>query len=83
MPQKNLKVKWVVLYGVEVYTPYVIDGGAVATYGFVSPTNHEVQTVRERSKDFFTEQGKSILIQRFLFNVNYNMKIGKRLYLYR
>ena len=41
MLQKNLKGKWVVVYGIEVSTPYGIDEDTVAAYEFVSPTNHE------------------------------------------
>ena len=77
MIQKNLKGKKVVLYGIEVSTPYVIDEGTVATYVFVSPTNHEGQTIRERRREFLTERGKSIHSPRFVFNGNYNRKIRK------
>ena len=58
MLQKNLKGEWVVLYGIEVYTPYVIDEGTVAAYVFVSTTNHEGQTIRARGEEFLTELGK-------------------------
>ena len=46
--QKILKGAWFVMYGIEVSTPYGIDEGMVATYGFFSPTNHEGQTIRVR-----------------------------------
>ena len=58
MLQKKMTGKWVFLYGTEVSTPYGIDEGTVVTYGFVSTTNHEVQTIRARRKEFLTEQGK-------------------------
>ena len=52
MLQKNLKRKWVVLYGIKVSTSYGINEGTVATYGFVSPTNHEGQVFGARRKPF-------------------------------
>ena len=76
---EKLKGKWVVLYGIEVYTPYVIDEVMVETYVFPPPTNQELQTIRARRKEVFTEPGKSIHSPRFFFNENYNRKIGKRL----
>ena len=81
--QKNLKGKWVVLYGIEVSTPYGVDQGTVATYGFFSCTNHEGQTIRERRKEFCTERGKSVHSPRFVFNGKYNRKIRKMLYSYQ
>ena len=33
---ENPKRKWVVMYGIEVYTPYRIYEGTVAAYGFLS-----------------------------------------------
>ena len=39
MLQKKLKGKWVVLYGIEVSTPYVIDGFTIVTYGLFLPQN--------------------------------------------
>ena len=52
MLKKTLKGKWVVLNGIEVSTPYIIDEGTVATYVFFSPINHEEKNIRER-KDIF------------------------------
>ena len=83
MVHKKLKGKWVVLYVIELSNLYGIDEGVVATYGFVSTTNHARQTIRKRRKGFFTERGKSIQNPRFFFNGNYNMKIGKSLYSYK
>ena len=37
MLQKNLKGKWVVIYGIEVSTPYGIDEGMLSTYRFFLP----------------------------------------------
>ena len=53
MLQKNLKDNWVVMYGIEVYTPYGIDKCAIATYGFVSPTNHEGKYQAEEEGIFY------------------------------
>ena len=83
MLQENLKFKWVVLYGIEVSIPYVIDEVTVSKYYFVYLTNHEGEMVRVRRKDFLTELGKSIHITRFVFNGNYNKNTGKRLYPYK
>ena len=52
MLQKNIKEQWVVMYGIEVSTPYGIYEDMVATYGFVSPTNHEGQTIRAKRNIF-------------------------------
>ena len=38
---ENLKVKWAVLYGIEVSTPYEIYEGTLATYVFVYPSNNK------------------------------------------
>ena len=81
--QKNLKEGWVVIYGIEVSTPYVIDKGMLATYGFVFTTNHGVQIIRDARKEFLEERGKSVQSARFVFNVNYNGKIGQMLYQYK
>ena len=40
MLQKSLEGKWVVVYRIEVSTPYGIDEDTVAIYGFISHTNH-------------------------------------------
>ena len=58
MLQKMLKGKWVVLYDIEVSTPYGISEGTVVTYGFVSPTKHEGQTIRSSRKEFLIERRK-------------------------
>ena len=50
--QKNLNRQWVVLYGIDLSTPYVIYKVTVAIYGFIYPTNNEGQTVRARRKEF-------------------------------
>ena len=71
------------MYGIEVYTLYGTNEGMVATYGFVSTTNHARQTIRKRRKGFFTERGKSIQNPRAFFNGNYNMKTRKSLYSYK
>ena len=69
MLYKKLKSKWVVMYEIEVSTPYGIDEctvaiyGTVSTYGFVSTTNHWVQTIRATRKDFFTELGNQFRVQ--------------------
>ena len=82
MLQKNLSGKWIVLYEFEVYTPYVINEGMVETYGLVSPTNHEVQTIRARRKNFL-QNGLSQSRVQGLSSIGFlNRKIGKRLYSY-
>ena len=50
MLQKNLKGKWSVLYGIGLSTPYGTNECTVSTYVFVSPANHEGQTIRESRK---------------------------------
>ena len=55
----------------------------LAIYVFFSPTNNERQNIRYIRKDFLTEEGKSIQSPMFVFNVNYNRKIGKRTYTYK
>ena len=80
---ENIKGKWVVLYGIELSTPYGINEGMVSTYGFFSPTNHEGKTIWLMRNGFLTEQGKSFQSPRFVFNVNYNGKIGQMLYQYK
>ena len=69
MLHKNLKWKWVVLYGIGLPTPYGIDEDTVATYSFLS---HQPRGkgIWVRRKDFFTEQVKSIQNPRFVFNGN-------------
>ena len=83
MLQKNLKGKWIVMYGIGVSIPYGINEGDVATYGFVLPTHREGKTIREKRKWFLTEQGNSIQSPRVVFNGSYNRKIRKRSYLYK
>ena len=63
------------MYGIEVYTPYVIHEGTVATYGFVSPTNHKMKTIMVRREEIFTELGKSIWSPSFVFNGRYKRNI--------
>ena len=77
MLQKKLKGYWVVMYGIDLYIPYVINEGMVATYGFVYPTNHKGQNIRARSNSCLSEQGDSIHSPRFFFNGNYNSNVGK------
>ena len=44
MLQKNLKYKWIVLYGIELSTKYGIDEGTVATHGvFIPKTTRDKQ----------------------------------------
>ena len=78
--QKTLKGTWVVLHRIKVSTRCGIDEGTVATCGYISPTNHEEQTIGARRKEFLIEHWKSIQSPKFFFNVKYNMIIGKRIY---
>ena len=41
--RKNLKWKWVVLYGIEVPKPYGFDEATLAEYELVSTTKHQGQ----------------------------------------
>ena len=50
MLQKKIKGGWVVMYGIELSTPYGIDEGMLAIYVMVSPANHEGQRIRARRK---------------------------------
>ena len=77
MLQINLKGKWVVLYGIEVSTPYEIYEGTLSTYVFVSHINHEGQKIRVIRKGFLTEWGKSIQSPMFVFIVICSRKICK------
>ena len=44
MLQKNLKYKWIVLYGIELSTKYGIYEGTVATHGvFIPKTTRDKQ----------------------------------------
>ena len=42
------------LYGIEVSTSYGTNEGMVATYGFVSTTNHDGKMIMARRKEFLT-----------------------------
>ena len=66
--------------GIEIYTKYGIDDGIGETDGFVSPVNHEGETIRVKWKEIFTEQDKFIQLPRFYFKRNHTRKREKRLY---
>ena len=53
------------MYGIEVSKPYGIDEVMVSTYGFVSHTNHERETIRVRRKDFLQNGDNQFIVQVF------------------
>ena len=65
MMQKNLTVNWVVLYGIMLSTPYVINEGTIATFVFISPTNYDRQTIKTMWIAFLIEEGIYVLKQVF------------------
>ena len=63
--QEKIKRKWVILYGIEVSTPYGIYEGTIATYGFVSTTNHYGKMIRSKRKEILQNRESQFIIQGF------------------